>query len=152
MKKKLLIMFCSLTALALFIIGSFHFYSAQKEAQYATTAIPYIEQVIPELSKWEPEISRQYLSAEFLQKTSADDFARIIKAMSKVGELQGMEVPEFEEIYSGDTPAGEKQTVISYQIKARYTSGDAIIIMSLLDRDGAFEVYRFNVQSEALAR
>ncbi len=151
MKKKILIMVCGLTALGLLIVGGFNYYSGQMETQYLTTAVPYVKLVIPELSKWEPAIAQKYMSAEFMRKTSPANFAKIITAMSRLGALQEMAEPDFEEIYSGDTPDGEKQTIISYTIKAKYATGEATITMALLDHGEKFKVYRFNVESEALA-
>jgi hypothetical protein len=152
MKKKILIMLSVLISLGLLIVGGFSYYSGQKETQYLTTAVPYVKMVVPELSRWDPVVAKQHMSAEFMQKTSEENFAKIIKALSKIGTLQEMEEPKFEEIYSGDTPAGEKQTVVSYTVKARYDTGDAKITLGLLDQAGEFKVYRFNVESEALAR
>lgn len=152
MIKKILITVGGLTCLGLFIVGGFKYFSDQKEAQYVTTAVPYVKQVIPELSKWDPVIVQKYMSAKFMQKTSEEKFARIINALSRIGALQEMDEPIFEEIYSGDTPEGNKQTIISYTIKARYDTGDAKITLALLDTAGAFSVYHFNVESEALAR
>ncbi len=151
MKKKLLIMFCFLSSIALTILVGFHYLSVQKESQYSTTAVPYIKMVIPELSKWDPEIARKYLSADFLKKIPAANFEHTIKALSKIGSLQTMEEPIFEEVYSGDTPDGEKETIISYTVNAKYSTVEAIITMTLLDRGGVMNVYRLNVQSEALA-
>lgn len=145
MKKKLFLLLGTLATVALLIIGGFRYYSHQKEAQYATTAVPYIKHVIPELSKWDPEVARNYMSADFMSKTSADNFARVINALSRLGTLEQMGAPHFEEIYSDD-----KQTVISYTLDAHYSSGDAVITISLLDQDGKLAVYRFNVQSKAL--
>ena len=147
MKKKILIMLCVLATVGLTIVGGFKYFSAQKESQYLTTAVPYIKQVIPEISKWDPALAQSYMSADFMKKTSEENFSEIIRAMSKIGVLQELAEPHFEEIYAGD-----KQTVVSYTIKARYTTGDAKITMALLDKDGVFKVYHFNVESQALAR
>ena len=152
MKRKILITVCGLTCLGLFIVGGFKYFSGQKEAQYVTTAVPYVKQVIPELSKWDPLVAQKYMSAKFMQKTSEEKFGQIITALSRIGALQEMDEPIFEEIYSGDTPEGKKQTIISYTIKARYDTGAAKITLALLDNAGEFTVYRFNVESEALAR
>ena len=152
MKKKILIMICGLTCLGLSIVFGFKYYSGQKEAQYITTAVPYVKQAIPELSKWEPAVASKYMSEKFMQKTSKENFANIINALSRIGALQEMDEPIFEEIYSGGTPDGKQQTIITYSIKARYETGDAKITLGLLDKAGEFSVYRFNVESAALAR
>lgn len=152
MKKKILIMFCILSCIALAIIGWFNYFSGQQAIEYEKTAVPYMNRVIPELSKWDPEIARKYMSTEFLQKVSPERFNLIIKTLSKIGSLQDMDKPKFEEIYAGKTPKGVDRTIISYTVNAKYSTGDAIITMSLLEQNGILEVYRFNVQSEALAR
>ena len=152
MKKKIFIMVCGLTALGLSIVGYFNYYADQKESQYLTTAVPYVKMVIPELSKWDPVIARQHMSAAFMQEISAENFDKVSRAMSQLGVLQEMDEPRFGEIYSGDTPGGEKQTIISYLVDARYATGDAKITLGLIDNAGAFKVYRFNVESEALAQ
>lgn len=147
MKRKLAILFISLATIAATIIGGFHYYSAQKEAQYKQTAVPYVKRVIPELSKWDPEITRKYLSAQAKEKYSDDVFNRTIEALSAIGTLQEMGEPQFEEIYSSN-----RETVISYTVKTKYSKGDAIFTLSLLDSDGNIEVDTFYVQSQALAR
>ncbi len=152
MKKKILIMICGLTTLGLLIVGSFAYYSGQKESQYLTTAVPYIKKIIPELSKWDPTIARKHMSEEFLRKVSDEKFSRTIQVLSRMGNLQTLAEPHFEEIYSGDTPDGEKQTIISYTVQAKYDTGDATITMGLLDLGERFKVYRFNVESEVLAQ
>ncbi len=147
MKKKLAIMLLSLATIAATIFGGFHYYSGQKEAQYEQTAVPFIKKVIPEISKWDPKITRSYMSAKAREKNSEDVFNRTLLALSNLGTLQGMAAPQFEEIYSSNT-----QTILSYTVDTRYSNGDAIFTLSLLDQNGVLEVESFNIQSEALAR
>ncbi|WP_020674735.1 hypothetical protein [Geopsychrobacter electrodiphilus] len=147
MKKKIFIMICVLASVAITIIASFHYYSAQKEKQYATTAVPYLLRVIPELSKWDPAVAQKYMSATFMQKTSAAKLASALKALSRVGELQDLGKPHFEEVFSD-----KDRLVVSYTVAARYSTGDAEITIAILDLNDAFSVYRFNIRSKALAR
>lgn len=147
MKKKIFIMICVLITVAITIILSFRYYSDKKEAQYATTVVPFLRQVIPELSKWDPEVARNYMSAEFMKKTSDQRFAAALKSLSKVGELQDLGEPKFEEVFSDNN-----QVVVSYRVQARYSTGDAEIIIAIIDKNDAFSVFRFNIRSAALAR
>ena len=147
MKKKLAIMLLSLATIAATIIGGFNYYSDQKEAQYEMTAVPFIEKVIPEISKWDPEITKSYMSAKAREKNSVEVFNQTLMALSNLGTLQEMAAPKFEEIYTSNT-----QTILSYTVDTKYSKGDAIFTLSLLDQDGVLEINSFNIQSEALAR
>ena len=150
MKKKLLLLFAFLACVALTVVFGFRYFSSHKAAEYAPRAIPYIKQVIPELSKWEPAVARSYLAAEFLAKTSDERLKAVLDVMSKLGKLERLEEPRFVEIYAGSSLKGEKQTVLSYQADAHYSNGTALITLALLDRGDHFEVYNFNIQSQAL--
>jgi len=146
-------MFCFLVGIALVIIGGFSLLFRAESHPVSTDCGPLYKTGDPLSCPSGIRTSPGHTCLpSFCVRISAEDFARIIKALSKIGTLQQMQEPVFEEIYSGDTPAGDKQIVLSYTVKASYTHGDAIITMSLLDREGSLEVYRFNVQSEALAR
>jgi hypothetical protein len=147
MKKKLFIMLFMLTTIAVTIVVGFRYYSTQKQEKYATTAVPYLLKVIPELSKWDPVIARDYMSEEFMQSTSPADFANALKGLSRVGQLESLGVPQFEEIYTDN-----RQSIISYKVSAKYTTGAAEITIAILDQKNDFSVYRFNVRSAALAR
>ncbi len=150
MKRKLLTLFFFLAIVAASVIGGFHYHSAQKEAQYGPSAVPYIKQVIPQLSQWDPELSHSLMAPEALKKVPKEYFVKVVEAMAKLGTLEAMDEPQFEEVYSGSTLKGQAQTVLSYSVDARYSSGPAEILISLIDKQGKFEVNSFNVHSEAL--
>ncbi len=42
------------------------------------------------------------------------------------------------------------QTIVEYEVDAKYENGDALLNIKLLARDGAFELYSFNLSSEVL--
>jgi len=146
MLKKIFIMIAVLVTVAITIIASFHYYAAHKEEQYATTLVPFLQKAIPELSKWDPAVAQGYMSPEFMKKTSPEQFAQALASLSRMGELQTLGEPHFEEVFSDNN-----QIVVSYTVKARYSAGDAEIIIAILDQNDAFSVYRFNIRSTALA-
>jgi hypothetical protein len=147
MKKNLVLFAAMLALVAALIIGSFHYRALQQEEFYASRALPYIKEVIPRLSTWNPDIARTYMAEEFLLKISAENFDRIVGAMSRLGTLERLDEPRFEETFS---EAGEK-TILSYRVDAQYSSGPAKITISLLDMAGQLKVFRFNVESDVLA-
>jgi len=42
------------------------------------------------------------------------------------------------------------QTIVEYEVDAKYENGDALLNIKLLERDGSFELYSFNLSSEVL--
>lgn len=147
MKKKLVLFTGMLALVAALIIGSFYYRARQQEDFYASRALPYIKELIPRLSTWNPDIARTYMAEEFLRKISAENFDRIVAAMSRLGTLERLGEPKFEETFS---EAGNR-TILSYRVDAQYTSGPAKITISLLDANGQLKVFRFNVESDVLA-
>ena len=150
MKRKLLTLFLFLAAVAASVIGGFHYHSAKKEAEFKNTAVPFVKQVIPKLSEWNPEQSYNLMAPEALRKVPKEYFVKVVEAMSKLGTLEELQEPVFAEVYSGSTLKGEEQTVVSYQVDARYSSGPAEITISLMNKGESFAVNSFDVRSEAL--
>lgn len=150
MIKKLATLFFFLAVVAASVIGGFHYHSAQKEAEYGPRAVPFIKQAVPQLSQWDPDLSHSMMAPEALRKVSKEYFAKVVKTMAMLGTLEEMQEPQFAEVYSGSTLDGQPQTIISYELEARYSSGPAEIDISLIDRGDSFMVNSFNVHSEAL--
>lgn len=147
MKKKLALFAAMLVLVATVIIGSFSYRATQQEEFYASRALPYIKEVIPRLSTWDPHIVRTYMAEDFLNKVSTERFDLIVEALSRLGSLETFAEPRFEESFSE-----AEKTILSYTVDAHYTNGPAKLTISLVDTAGKLKVYRFNVESELLAQ
>ena len=132
------------------IVGS-KLYVQHQGDEYSVSAVPYIKQVIPEVSKWDPAITRGLMAAEVLETIPDDRFVRAMTWFSKLGALKSMEEPVFKKLHSEEETDIGVQTIIEYDINAKYENGDALISLKLLDRDGTYEIYRFNLSSSLLA-
>ena len=150
MKKIFMILGGIFLVIILLIIGM-GLFTWYKSSKYEETAVPYIQSTVPELSKWDPELARTYMVPKVLEEISDEDFAKIFKYLSKLGSLKKINEPKFAEISTGATFGDGKQTLVTYTIDAVYENGDATITIVLLDLGTAFQVYRFNVNSMALA-
>lgn len=150
MKRKLFYLFFFLAVVAASVIGGFHYHSAKKEAEFKNTAVPFIKDVIPKLSQWDPELSHSLMAPSALKKIPRDYFDKVVITMGRLGTLEELQEPVFEEVYSGSTLDGQEQTVVSYTVDARYSSGPAEITISLINNGESFDVNSFNVHSEAL--
>ncbi len=80
------------------IVGT-QLYAKHQGEKYTKTAVPYIKQVIPEISNWNPEITSALMAPEVLETIPADPFVRAMTWFSKLGAFQGMEEPVFKKLY-----------------------------------------------------
>ncbi len=131
------------------VLGSI-FYESYKSSEYDETAVPYIMQVIPELSKWDPEVTKKLMAPEALASIPDEKFTKILMVFAKLGKLQSIGEPKFEKLRTEDIVSGQPRTVILYTTDAKYENGDATITLRLIDNGGTFEIYRFNLSSKAL--
>jgi hypothetical protein len=91
------------------------------------------------------------MAPEVLKTIPEDRFVRAMTWFSELGALQSMEEPVFKKVYVEEEIDIGIQTIIEYNIGAKYENGDALISIKLLDRGDSFDVYRFNLSSSILA-
>ena len=130
--------------------SAFFYYEHTQSAQYDGTAVPYIQKVLPEISTWNPEVVKQYLAAEVLQTVSEENLKNILAELSKIGELRSIEKFKFKKKSTGGEGDTQQQPVITYIVAAQYSTGEATVTISLLDKGGAYKVQHFNFESGAL--
>lgn len=130
------------------VVAGVYIYKHKQASEYDEFAVPYIKKVIPVLSQWDPETTRQLMAPEALDGISEEMFTQVIAVFSKMGELQSIEEPSFQKAYSEEET--EIDPVVAYSIDAKYANGEAVIAIQLLVRDGSFEVFRFNLSSNTL--
>ena len=135
--------------IAAVIIGSI-VYDRYQASEYTDTAAPYVKQIIPIVSKWDPAAIRALMVPEVSAEISEDKFAETMVWFAKLGALQSMEEPEFQEVDTGGKTVIGMQTIVEYEVDAKYENGDALLNIKLLERDGSFELYSFNLSSEVL--
>ena len=134
----------------LIIVGGSIFYKKFQGAEYDQLAIPYLKTVIPEISQWDPAKTKALMVPEIAATIPDDKFARAMEFFSQLGTLQAMDEPGFEKAFIDQETDLGTQTIIEYNVDTRYQQGDAEINFKLLERDGRFQIYRFNFSSEVL--
>jgi hypothetical protein len=131
------------------IIGSI-VYDRYQASEYTDIAVPYVKKIIPIVSKWEPKAIRELMVSEVSAEIPEDKFAQTMSLFSKLGALQSIEEPQFEDVDTGGMTVIGMQTILKYEIDAKYENGEALLNIKLLYRDGILELYSFNVGSEVL--
>ncbi len=150
LKKFFILMATWLVSIMVIFAGS-ALYDKSQSSEYDDRAVPYINQIIPEISQWDPEKTRALIAPEVSATISEEKLTQVMGLFSRLGTLQEMAEPEFENLHLDQQTDIGKQTVVEYNIEAKYEHGDAVINLKLIDRGGSFEVYQFNVGSETLA-
>lgn len=136
-----------------FVIGfsSYFIYGYMQAEKYNGTAIPYIAQVLPELSSWDVERVTPCMVPEVIKTISPEDLKRLLMSLSQIGDLQSIGDATFKNESAGNSAKYPDSSVITYDIETQYSSGPVTVTLSLLDRDGQYQIYSFNFQSQALA-
>lgn len=132
------------------IVGGSIFYKKFQGAEYDERAIPYLKGVIPEISQWNPVKTKALMVPEIAATIPDEKFARAMTFFSQLGALQSMDEPGFEKAFIDEETDLGKQTIIEYNVVTHYENGEAEINFKLLERDGRFQIYRFNFSSEVL--
>jgi len=146
--KKLIIyaLFVVLTA-----VGIYFGYGYMQGKRFDPTVIPYVEQAIPQLSRWDVAATRALLDEEALRRVSDDDLAKMMDYLTRIGELQSFDKPRFRSTSKAMTTGAIERDVVTYRVKANYSSGPVEITLSLVERSGDYALLHFNFQSQALA-
>ena len=131
-------------------VGGLEIYKSYQGSEFDKTAVPYIRQVIPKISTWEPETVKALMAPEVAATIPDEKFIRAMRFFSKLGALQGIDEPKFSQAHVDREMDIGKQTIIEYKIAARYENAEAEIHLQLLERGESYELYRFNYSSELL--
>lgn len=134
------------------VIGGSFLYDRYKTSDFDDRAVPYIQEVIPVISQWNPTKTKALMAAEVAATISEEKFAQAMELFSRLGQLQNIHEPKFIDVHTGKQGDIGEQTIVEYEIGANYANGEATINLKLLFREGLFEIYNFNFSSEALLK
>jgi hypothetical protein len=143
--KKVFSLACFIVVAAVLIFSGIKFYQHKLVSQYENTAVPYVKMVVPEISKWDSEIIKKYMTADSLSRITQEKMDKILVSLSKLGRLKNMKEPVFS---SKDFTSGVKKILITYNIDVEYENGEAVFSIGLIDEGNDFLVQNFNVNTK----
>jgi hypothetical protein len=150
--KKFFFMLVAWLVVIIGVIGGSALYDRYKTSEYDDRAVPYIKEVLPEISKWEPATTKALMTPEVAATIPEEQFAQAMTLFSKLGTLQRIDDPKFLDVHTGEQAEVGDQTIVEYDVDAEYANGDATINLKLLVRNDLFEIYNFNFSSETLLK
>ena len=125
-------------------------YDQHQASKYEANVGPYIKKIIPELSRWDPAITKALMAPGVSATIPDENFTQAMTLFSRLGALQSTEEPSFDKIQEMRNTDIGTLNIIEYNIDATYENGDAVINLQLLESGDSFEIYRFNFSSEIL--
>lgn len=125
------------------------FWVLSQQSEYESTAVPYIESVIPDITTWDPEVIWAYYDQDVKDLISKDENDKFIRYVSKLGGLESLGTPQFQRVESSASTGSGTRKFIFYSIPAKFDNGDASIDLTVLDRKGEFSIYHFRINSMA---
>jgi len=150
--KKILVISCIVLSIAVSLFFGIKIYMHYQSVQYENTALPYVKMVIPEISKWDSEIIKQYMSPEVLAGISEDNLQNTVSNLSKLGSLIKMREPKYSNSDTFPTKSGIEIKIVTYKIDAEYENGNADITLGLLEKGESFQVHNFNMNPKMLSQ
>lgn len=140
---------------AIFVVfcafGIYFGYAYMQEKRFNPTVVPFVEQAVPQLSQWDVERTKALLDEETLKRVTDHDLEQMMNYLARIGELQDFAKPRFRSTSKAMTTGAVERDVVTYRIKAEYSSGPVEITLSMVERDGEYRLLSFNFQSQALA-
>ncbi len=125
-------------------------YDQYKASKYDVIAEPYIKRIIPELSRWDPVITKALMAPKVSATIPDENFTQAMTLFSRLGILQSTEDPKFDKVQEMRNTDIGTLTIVEYNIDAKYENGDAVINLQLLESGDSYQIYRFNFSSEIL--
>ena len=73
-------------------IGTFFIYRHIQASHFNSTAVPYIYEVLPKITSWDPDLLDQIIASDILRQTDRADLVRLMASLSRLGTLESMGV------------------------------------------------------------
>ena len=146
--KKLLIYFAFVITCAVSVYFGYFYIQG---ARFDSAVVPYVEKVLPQLSRWDLETTRNLLDEEALSQVNDAALEHMLAYLSRIGTLESFDKPHFRSTSTALTTGAVKRDVVTYRVKARYSTGEAEVTLSMVERGQDYALLHFNFQSRALA-
>lgn len=132
-------------------VSIYFIYGYVQSSRFDSLVLPYIDRTLPQLSQWDLDTTKALLDEEALNRVTDERLGQMLEYLSRIGTLQDFEKPRFRSTSTAMTTGAVEKDVVTYRVKANYSSGVADVTLSMIDRDGAYALLHFNFQSQALA-
>ena len=110
-------------------------WSGYKSSEYEKTVIPYMNTAIADISSWELDTFKNYLTPSEIENINGDDLKRLIKALSKMGALVEIGEYQFNTVTSRALTSVCSGTFVTYTVPALSENVDAVLTIPLKEEE-----------------
>ncbi len=132
------------TLFALLICGWLYYRSEQQQAHYEVTAIPWLEQSLRRISSWRSSDLWPLLAPEAQAVISREQLDGVMAQYAPLGRFVSLGEPRFSRLASMLSLLSSEQR-IGYSALVEFENGEAVVTLTLLERDGRFYIYNINL-------
>lgn len=118
------------------------------ESRLKKTALPYVNNVVPLISSWDPDLIMSFFSQELLDQIDKDEFIAMIDAISQLGDLEGFDPPVFSAVSTRINLADRLKRTVDYNVNAKYSNANAMISIGLEEFEDDFKIYGLHFESD----
>jgi len=118
-----------------------------KAERHNETAIPYLEQALPQLTSWRYAQLEPLLSPASQAVFASEKVRAAYRAYNRLGRLRSVERPEFLGDRSEKIDQLGEVELIAYQVPLQFESGPAVIKLNLASDGQRYYIHHFSIQS-----
>lgn len=135
------------TLFALLASGWLFVQSSKQEEHYRNTAVPWIESSLEQIaSDWHSDDIWPLLAPEAKAVISEQQLEMVMAEYAPLGGFLRLQDPRFSRLASMLSLLSSEQR-IGYSGLANFENGDAVITLTLLEREGRFYIYNISLDS-----
>jgi len=119
-----------------------------KAERHNETAIPYLQQALPQLASWQYTQLEPLLSPTSQAVFASEKVRTAYQAYNRLGRLQSVGRPEFLGDRSEKIDRLGEVELIAYQVPLQFESGPAVIKLNLASDGQRYYIHHFGIQSQ----
>ncbi|MFW8591850.1 hypothetical protein ACOI22_13665 [Glaciecola sp. 2405UD65-10] len=151
MKKVFKYLAIGLLSIVLFIVGIGVFVST-KTVDNNQIFVPFINQVMPKLTKWEIVEYKNNFAEEVFSASSQEQWNLYLSKFSKLGSIVSIGDPELINFKTVSSINGSSNTSATYLVPITFDTGLAHVQLSMQAKDGEIKIYNIKFLSDILMK
>lgn len=130
--------------IVLIVLAGLYTHTNKQEEFYQKHALPEVTRILLEISDWREESLSRWLSDETRRSINSEQMAILLAQYRPLGSFLAVKQLKYSKLMGAMNLFGENR--ISYQGIVEFESGDSDITITLLEKDGIYQIYNLNIK------
>lgn len=114
---------------------------------YDRTAIPYLNEVLPEMLSWDTDVAWGHMSNLARQSVDRDVFDEVYVELAVIGKLEELGQPVFLSANSSATTSSGYRKDLFYAVPAVFTEAEAVVRVTIDARTETYRLHHIMIES-----